>query len=958
MNLSKLSYLAIPAVTLLLSNQALASQVSQQRPLELADIMKFKSIVAPQITEQGTWIGYAAMPDRGDSSYHIVSTESGVRYEVEFGSRAKFSSDGRFVAVTVKPEFLKLEQADKKAKKKLKDKLVVIELASGKRHEFEGFESFELSDNAGFVALVKKQEKKKKSDNQSIDKAQSTSEVAAEEENNTEEATAATEASNKETVAKLHNEKRIEKNITLINLADLSEQTLVDVDSFAFSPEKPLFAYSTSTKDGLDNQLQVINLTNNKSNLVVDQDVQAFSKLSWGQKGEQLAFLQGSFTEENDERAQQVKIWSSKNNKLTTVKHDASDWFVSDKYKLNWSQDNNRLFVGLKPVQAKEEEFSTKPEVAADLYDTDKLVADRNLQIWHGDDPLIKTNEKHQYKQDKRHTYRAVYHLKSKKFVQLADQELNNVRTTDNSKATIGSSDKKYRKLRTWQGFYSDFYVVDLKTGKRSLIAEKLSSYSPVSLSESGRYAAFYQDENIWAFDRKSNKTINLTDTLGNKFADEDHDRPSEVPGYGIAGWLEDDEGVLVYDKYDIWLLTLKQKDAKCLTCTVGRPNTLQFRINRLDREQTYFKDDETLLLTSYNDQHKNYGFYQLNLKTGELVKQREENKKFNFIAKAKEANKLLFTREDFNEFPDLWVSDLNTANGKKLTNVNPQKDEFLWGNAELVDWRSAMGVKHQGVLIKPANYVPGQKYPVVVYYYRRFSQRLYEFNTMKVNHRPNFPYYTSNGYAIFLPDVHFEIGTPGHSTNKSIVPGVQKLIDMGIADENAIGLHGHSWSGYQTLHAITQTDVFAAAVSGAPVSNMTSAYSGIRLGTGLARQFQYETGQSRIGPSLFERRDLYIENSPVFFADRINTPLLIQFGDIDDAVPWQQGIEMYLAMRRLDKNVIMLQYEGEPHHLKKYPNKVDYTIKMKQYFDHYLKGIPAAKWMVEGEAYREKKKK
>ena len=938
--------LILPACALLLSQHVVASQETSKRPLELTDVMKFNSIVEPQITEKGHWIGYRAKPDRGDSSYHIKSTTSDVHYQIELGTKATFSRDGRFVAVTVKPELLKREQADKKAKKKLKNKLVVIELASGKRHEFEAVESYSLSDNAGFVAFSHKQKKEEKSDSKS--KESEKPEGTQNAENNKAE---------KET-AKLYNKKRINLDVTLVNLENGVKQNIVDVDSFSFSPEKPLFAYSTSSKDGTGNQLQVLHLINNKVQIIVDEDKQSFNQFSWGKQGKRLAFLQGSFTQESDSRIHQVNIWSSKNNKITRVKHNAAEWFVSDRYKPNWSLDNKRLFIGLKPIVKDIEEVSGKPENKADLFDTNKIVAGRNLQIWHGDDPLIKTNEKYQHKQDKKHTYRAVYHVKSKKLVQLADSKITNVQATNNTKAVIGSSDLNYRKLRTWEGFFSDFYIVDIKTGKKSLITEKLSSYSHVKLSESGRYAAYYKDQDIWAFDRKTNKTINLSNTLNNNFANEDHDRPSKVPGYGIAGWLADDKGVLVYDKFDIWLLRLKQKNAKCLTCDLGRPNALQFRVVDLDEEQDFFNKDETLLLTSYNDERKNYGFYQLNLETGKLTKQREENKKFKFIAKAKEANKLLFTREDFQEFPDLWVSDFNTASGKKLTKVNPQKDEFLWGEPQLVEWRSAMGVKHQGVLIKPANYIEGQKYPVVVYYYRRFSQRLYEFNPMKVNHRPNFPYYTSNGYAVFLPDVHFEIGTPGHSTNKSIIPGVQKIIDMGIADENAIGLHGHSWSGYQTLHAITQTDIFAAAVSGAPVSNMTSAYSGIRLGTGLARQFQYETGQSRIGASMFERRDLYIENSPVFFADRINTPLLMQFGDIDDAVPWQQGVEMYLAMRRLDKNVILLQYEGEPHHLKKYPNKVDYTIKMKQYFDHYLKGAPAAKWMLEGEAYREKKDK
>ena len=190
-------------------------------------------------------------------------------------------------------------------------------------------------------------------------------------------------------------------------------------------------------------------------------------------------------------------------------------------------------------------------------------------------------------------------------------------------------------------------------------------------------------------------------------------------------------------------------------------------------------------------------------------------------------------------------------------------------------------------------------------------------------------------------------------SAVNSLVPGVNKIIEEGIADPDAIGLHGHSWSGYQTAYVVTQTDIFRAAIAGAPVSNMTSAYGGIRWGSGLARQFQYETGQSRLGTSIFDRRYLYIENSPLFYAHEVNTPLLIMHGDVDEAVPWEQSIELYLAMRRAGKDIIFLQYRDEPHHPQKYPNKVDYTIRMKEYFDYHLRGYEPAKWIREGVPYR-----
>ncbi|MBM2841297.1 MAG: family peptidase, partial [Bacteroidetes bacterium] len=309
---------------------------------------------------------------------------------------------------------------------------------------------------------------------------------------------------------------------------------------------------------------------------------------------------------------------------------------------------------------------------------------------------------------------------------------------------------------------------------------------------------------------------------------------------------------------------------------------------------------------------------------------------------------------ESYTEFPDIWVSDLNLKSARRISDVNPQMADFAWGSSELVEWNSLDGRPLQGVLVKPGNYEPGKRYPVLVYYYELSSQRLHEFNQVVINHRPCFPFYASNGYAVFLPDVRFELGRPGMSAMKCVVPGVQKLIDMGVADPEAIALHGHSWGGYETAYIITQTNMFACAIAGAPVGNMTSGYSGIRLETGLARQFQYEQEQSRIGGSLWEYPERYIENSPVFHADRIKTPLLIEFGDEDEAVPWQQGIELYLAMRRLGKECVFLQYRGEPHHLKKYPNKLDYSIKFKEFLDHHLKGTPAPEWFLKGIPYSE----
>jgi dipeptidyl aminopeptidase/acylaminoacyl peptidase len=643
-------------------------------------------------------------------------------------------------------------------------------------------------------------------------------------------------------------------------------------------------------------------------------------------------------------------IWDGEIKTIASTEDCTENYYIPAANKLSWSKDGARLFFGVKKplgIMAKAEDNDT---VEVDIYDIDKLVDDRDLNVWHWHDPLIKTNEIKEWEKKKKHVFYSVYHVDSEKIVFLADEDMPNIIVNNNPDYSIGYADKKYQKLKTWDGQYYDYVLVDLSSGERDIIAEKIQ-YSR-SFSPDGGYLAYYKDEQWYLYNTSQKTTINLTSRLETPFANEDHDYPMAVPDYGLAGWLEDDAAVLIYDKYDIWKFDTGTSEAENLTGGYGREKNIRFRLYKLNKEKEFFNSDETLLLSAFHYFKKYTSIYSFELNSGTLTKLVNEEKKYTVRSKAKKSDRIIFTKETYNEFPDLRVSDMNLTNQKRLSEFDSQRDDFAWGSAELIEWNSIDGIPLQGVVIKPENFDEGKPYPVLVYYYRFFSQRIHEFNDMVINHRPNFAYYVSNGYVVFLPDIRFEVGRPGYSATKCLVPGVQKLIDLGIAKPDAIALHGHSWSGYQTAFVVTQTDMFACAVAGAPVSNMTSAYSGIRWGSGLARQFQYEKSQSRIGVSLFENPMPYIENSPVFYADKINTPLLIQHGDKDEAVPWYQSIELYLAMRRLGKDCIFLQYEDEPHHLKKYPNKLDYSIKMKEFVDYHCKGTPAPEWITKGETY------
>ena len=262
------------------------------------------------------------------------------------------------------------------------------------------------------------------------------------------------------------------------------------------------------------------------------------------------------------------------------------------------------------------------------------------------------------------------------------------------------------------------------------------------------------------------------------------------------------------------------------------------------------------------------------------------------------------------------------------------------------------------GLLYKPENFDLKKKYPLLSYFYERNSDNLHRYSPpAPPSSSVNISLYVSNGYVVFVPDIRYQVGYPGKSAYDCVVPGILNLVQQGYIDSSKIGIQGHSWGGYQVAYLVSRTKMFAAAESGAPVSNMTSAYGGIRWESGMSRMFQYEKTQSRIGATLWENPTLYLENSALFSAPNIETPLLILHNDADGAVPWYQGIELFVALRRLQKPAWMLNYNGEPHGIRQRKNQKDFAIRMMQFFDHFLKGAPAPEWMSKGIPATEKGK-
>jgi len=926
----------LPFLLLLVLAVALPA-VAQDKPLTFTDLMQLREIEQASISADGNWVAFTAEPDRGDPEVIVRSVDGSARYVVPLASNPAIARTGAFVAMRLNPAMAEVESAARNERPRRG--LALLSTAGGEVTRFAEVQSFALSDDGRWLAYH---------------------EFAPRREGDGGDESG---AGNRETGTRL----------VLRELASERALEVADVRDFAFDEAGRYVAYTVAAADNGRDGLYARDLSSaGEPETVIDaRPFGHYAELTWSGSGSDLAFVMAIENEDGTPGKGTVVAWRSGADVMATRElvssADAPDgWFVPTINSLAWSDDGERLFFGWRPIRdderarleggaaagngANDGADDASADQPFDPYDTEAILADRGVDVWHWRDPYIIPNQKVRWNREKDRTYAGVVHLDSGEVVQLADPQVPDVAIPDNDRVALARSDVPYRWESTWTGGNEDAYVVDLETGRRTVIAEHLDSRP--FLSPGGNYVLYFRDGQYLLHDLRRASVRFVTTGLGVPFADEDWDYPEPAPGYGIAGWLADDAAVLIYDKYDIWVVPTDGSDAWNLTEGEGRAAKRVFRVIDTSDDPAIAAGAE-LLLSSYHDLQKSFGFYRARADRPGVTGLLEEDKMFRFLAQADDADTVLFTRQDYDEFPDLWVADdTSFAGARKLTDVNPNIAEFAWGTSELTEWLSADGIPLQGVVIKPGNYQEGRRYPVLVYYYRFFSQRLHEFNQPAVNHRPSFPLYASNGYVVFLPDVRFEVGRPGFASTKSVVPGVQHLIDIGLADPDAIALHGHSWSGYQTAFMVTQTDIFATAIAGAPVGNMTSAYSGIRLGSGLARQFQYEMTQSRLSGSLWEARDDYIDNSPVFFADKVNTPLLILHGDVDDAVPWEQSIELYLALRRNGKETVFLQYRDEPHHPQTYANKLDWSIKMKEWLDHYLKGAPAPDWIKEGIPY------
>lgn len=879
-----------------------------KRAITFKDILKFEDMKSESITDNGKWITYRLDKQRGNNNFVIQSTENNKKYIIENGNNAQYSEDTKWFAI--KKDIDVIKQLNPNKYKNEKQDLELINTSNDNRETISGVSGYSLAKNGKWLVYTKSYDKK---------------------------------------------DKQKGKKLILRHLASETEIPIENVIDFVLDSLGNNIFYSTLIDKGL-NGLYERKLNEEyapEKNIETDSTIK-YTNLKWNQTLNELVYLKGKIFKEEKTKDNSVNIYDYNTEYIELVADTSSrnGWYIPEINDIRFSEDNVKLWFGFKPLS----EYYSKPkdttEITKDnLYDTDLILDKTELYLWHPKDPEIITEQINEWDKIKDEIYYSIYDINKKKLNYLTDSNEKGVNYSNNPNYTLQQDFEPYKRLVTYSGWYQDLYCIDINNGGKTLIVNELEE-NP-SLSPNGTYTVYFKDKIWYSHNNKTNTTIKLNDKLEVPFYDVLDDHPKEPGSYGIKGWIGKDEYVIIKDQFDLWKFDLSNGKSDLITKGFGRNTENAINIINMNRDKKWFNNDDKIIVNLYGIKNKERQLGILDLTTGKLDVKTSGEFLYNFHRKAKYSDKVIITKEGFNTYPDLWLTDTLLTNFQQITHLQSQVDSFYWGNAYLIDYVTEFGDTLQGSYALPENYQKGKKYPVFVYFYERFSNKKNEFNMPKVNHRPPYSLYLGSDYVMFFPDIKFYDGIPGKSAEVALIAGCNKLVEMGIADPKRIVLHGHSWSGYESAYIVTQTNYFAACISGAPVANMTSAYSGIRLGSGLARQFQYEKEQSRIGGNLIDSLDSYIRNSPVFFANKMNTPLLISFGDRDDAVPWEQGIELYLAMRRFDKNCILLQYEDEPHHLKKIENQLDYSIRMKQFMDYYVFGGKMPEWMLDGFRYK-----
>ena len=943
-------------IIILLSLQAFTQG---KKVMTIDDLVSWNRITERVISDDGSHMVFKTEPSQGDPVLTLYDESGELKATFSCATGASFSADSKYLFFTVKPpEAVVRELKLKKTKKDDMplDRLGIYNVATGVTDTVVRLKSFKVPSKwSGWVAWQSEPLKEKPAvlpDTAApASAASAASPVSGESVAPT--ASAAPPAGKGNGKGRKPKGESADNGYTLFirNLESGVTDTVRFVTEYLFAEEAEKLMYATTGVDSINGPgVVIIDLKKGEKSVLYSGKAK-YRQLALDKKGERAAFILSFDEKDKAGNTYSLCYWSGKGLASVAAARGTAGipegWIINENARLTFAENSPRLF------------FGTSPEYK--LKDTTVLEEERaNVDVWHWSEGILHTAQLARKSRDEKKSYMAVYHADRAKVVQLATAEMPDVMLPDKGDGpkAVAISSLPYDLESMWRGSAgNDVWIVDINTGGAEMIKQNLRAR--MRFSPAGRYLWWYHeaDSSWYARDIAAGEEVRLTTPATLRVWDELNDVPDLPGSYPAAGWLKDDRALLVSDKYDIWSLDPAGSRPPQNVTVNGRKEGIRYRLLDFDSGNDFIDPGTKQYLHGVAEATRAEGFYSLHIRKKDApLRLTGGDFVYGTPVKAKKSDRIIYTKENFGLFPDYLLSDLSFRTEKRLTDANPQQQDYLWGTAELVMWTSLDGRHLEGLLYKPENFDPAKKYPMIVNFYEKSSTELNRHRIPEPGRSTiDYHYYTSNGYLIFNPDVYYIDGYPGQSAYNCVMPGIMSLIEKGFVDEKRIGAQGHSWGGYQVAYLATRTKLFAAIESGAPVVNMYSAYGGIRWETGLNRSMQYEHQQSRLGATIWEAPSLYWENSPLFTVDKIETPILIMANDKDGHVPWWQGIEFFIAMRRLGKPAWLLNYNGEPHWPLKLPNRIDFQKRMAQFFHHYLKGEPMPLWMKEGVPATEK---
>ena len=943
----------------------------------------WKSAGERAISNDGNYVVYTINEQEGDGIMYIQNLSTNVMMQVPRGYNAVITNDSKYVIFKIKPSFAATRQARIKKVKPddlPKDSLGMVTLGSNEVQKVARLQSYKTPQK-GVSWLAYKMEKaladtaskkkmtdslKLKIDNltkladsvirRSIDSVKGNierEEVIKAAQKAVKEIykkaedllVAATDAEGDELPAKKPAEGT---DLVLKNLYNNSAITFTRISDYIFDEKgtRLVMKFTANAKDSNSRGGVIVYDLQRLKTDTIAKGLNDAKNFSFSTDGSQLAFVA-----EKDSSSKALlrffKLYhytAGADSAMVVVQKFTAGMpmgtTVSEEAELTFSEDGSKLFFGTAAIARPKDTSLVDFELA-------------RLDVWHYNDDYLQPQQLKQLTQELNRSYTAVLYTDSKTMRQLANDSTESVSFVDEGNANwmLTQSTKGNRIALQWEGrLRNNAYVTDVNTGTRKLVVA--NNPGNFRASPKGKFVYWYDpvQKNYFTYAIATGKTVNITEKISEPLYDLENDVPDYASPSGSIGWIENDNYFLVKSSYDVWRIDpTGNSNPVNITNGFGKKNSLEFDYVNTDRDKKFINSGETIVLRALQKTNKHNGFYSINVnEKADPALLVNEPMGYGQIVKAKDAAVWLVQRSTI-AASELY-SSTNLKSFMPLTAIADQQKKYNWLSAELVRWKMFDGKMSEGILYKPANFDSTKKYPVIFYFYERDADGLYNYRAPAPSASTiNIPYFVSNGYLVFDPNIYYKDGQPGESAYNSVVSAAKYLGKNKWVDSTRMAIQGQSWGGYQVAYLVTRTNMFRAAGAGAPVANMTSAYGGIRWGTGINRQFQYEKTQSRIGATLWQKPDLYLKNSPLFAADKINTPLLIMHNDADGSVPWYQGIELFTALRRLNKKVWMLQYNGEDHNLVQRKNRKDLSVRLAQFFDYYLKDAKPAMWIQSG---------